>query len=68
MDNFEDFTFTYCTDKDDPFKYLKCTYDGKCFLNTTTSALDEVSCETNHSLLTFVGYWDPIYPSQDYWK
>lgn len=44
---------------------MKCN-DGKCYLNVTIE--NRASSCSNTSLLTPVGYWNPVYPSQDYWK
>lgn len=58
MDNFkENFTFNECNGTE----FYKCDIDGKCYEN-----FFGISCQSNNK--TFVGYWNPIYPSQDYWK
>lgn len=56
------FNYTECQS----VNYLKCD-DGQCYLNTMFNGT-LASCETNKTLLDRVGYWNPIFPSQDYWK
>lgn len=45
--------------------YYKCD-DGKCYLNVTDSIEEMASCDMDNK--TLVGWWNPIFPSQDYWK
>jgi hypothetical protein len=68
VDNFDPavFTFTKCENSLANELLLKCA-DGQCYYNRSIDCID-VNCDTNRSLLQRVGYWDPIYPSQDYWK
>ena len=71
VDNFDHSVFKYapCEDVHDSFKYLKCD-DGKCYLNVTLNeqASSLHTCETNKSLLEFLGHHSPAYPSENYWK
>lgn len=65
MDDFRPsvFNFTNCIDLDDPYKYLKCDYDGKCFLNATLDSGEYPTCDyENKTALNLVGYWNPAYP------
>jgi hypothetical protein len=64
VDNFDKSVFTYtdCEDTSDPYKYLKCS-NGKCYSNASSSATCAyVDAEK------FLGYHNPIYPSQDFWN
>ncbi|CAF0707880.1 unnamed protein product [Brachionus calyciflorus] len=57
------FTFTSCLDFNST---LKCP-NGKCF-NLTTLDGGVASCNMNETLLNMVGWWNPTFPSQDYWN
>jgi hypothetical protein len=69
VDNFDRSVFTYtdCEDSIDPYKYLKCQ-NGKCYLNSSSSSLTCENVESSGSVDLFLGYHNPIYPSQDYWN
>ncbi|CAF0892953.1 unnamed protein product [Brachionus calyciflorus] len=57
----ENFTFTNCEDKN---KFFKCD-DGKCYVSQIIGGLN-LTCNSPNKVS--VGYWNPIYPSQDYWN
>lgn len=61
MDNFDKsvFTFTKC---EEIFE-IQCR-NGKCF-NKTVGYNDTEICNTN---VSYVGYWNLTYPSEDYWQ
>lgn len=66
VDDFRPAVFNFTECRSDRYEYLKCA-DGICYLNESTS-LKLLSCDSNRSELTRVGYWNPIFPSQDFWK
>lgn len=45
---------------------LKCE-DGKCY-NLTSLNGSPAFCGLNDTLLQRLGYWNPAYPSEIYWK
>lgn len=44
--------------------YLKCD-DGRCY-PSSYDGMNLTCVDVNKNIS--VGYWNPIYPSQDYWK
>ncbi|RNA14741.1 sodium- and chloride-dependent neutral and basic amino acid transporter B(0+) [Brachionus plicatilis] len=57
------FTFTNCMNSS---LYLKCS-NGKCFdINSLDGRIAD--CNMNETLLQMVGWWNPTFPSQDYWN
>ncbi|RNA09092.1 sodium- and chloride-dependent glycine transporter 1-like [Brachionus plicatilis] len=45
---------------------LRCD-SGKCF-NITTLTGSIANCSSNQSNLDLIGWWNPTFPSQDYWN
>jgi hypothetical protein len=64
VDNFQNnFTYTKCLNTNETFK---CD-NGRCYNLSALSNLTS-SCDTNQTLFQSIGYWNPNFPSQDYWK
>ncbi|RNA03671.1 sodium- and chloride-dependent neutral and basic amino acid transporter B(0+) [Brachionus plicatilis] len=51
---------------DDSNNTLRCD-NGQCF-NITSLTGSIANCSTNQSNLDLVGWWNPSFPSQDYWN
>lgn len=62
MDNFDSsvFNYTKCTGIDE----MKCS-NGQCYIQEIIDGIN-ATCDTPN--ITSIGYHDPIYPSQDFWK
>ena len=45
---------------------IKCD-DGQCY-SIFTKINTRANCEQNRTLLNRIGYWDPAFPSQIFWK
>lgn len=65
MDDYSPQNFRLVT-CDDFNNTLKCD-NGQCY-NITTLTGSIADCSTNQSYLNPVGWWNPSFPSQDYWK
>ncbi|CAF0889150.1 unnamed protein product [Brachionus calyciflorus] len=57
------FRFIDCEDLNNT---LKCD-NGRCF-NLTTLNGSLANCSLNETNLNFLGWWNPTFPSQDYWN
>ncbi len=62
VDNFkENFTFTDCLNSNETFK---CD-NGHCY---NLTIFNDQTSNCNASEEASIGYWNPTFPSQDYWK
>lgn len=59
------FTFTKCVDTI-LNQTIKCS-NGKCY-NITVLNAENLTCESVDKNFTNLGWWNPNFPSQDYWK
>jgi hypothetical protein len=67
VDNYspEAFTFTKCVDTI-LNQTIKCS-NGKCY-NSSILDTNGLTCDSIGSNITSLGWWNPNFPSQDFWK
>lgn len=62
------FVFDACKNETNETMLYKCEYNGRCYNLTLLGSENTGDCQNEDYKNFSTGYFNPVYPSQDYWK